>query len=78
MRARRRSAVVKRRRSAVVKEYLHLMVCCSRYKALFGVAQYLPDLFSRHTGKPLQEFINPGAIFGIFEQGSDWHPTMFE
>jgi hypothetical protein len=67
-----RQCARERRRSAVVKEYLHLMICCSRYKALFGVAQYLPDLFSRHTGEPLQEFINPGAIFEIFEQGSDY------
>jgi hypothetical protein len=68
----------KRRGSAVVKQYLHAEACCSRHKTLLGVAQHELNLLSRHPGEPLQEFVDPGAIFEILEQRPDRHAAVFK
>ena len=35
-------------------------------------------LFTRHSWEPLQELVNSGAAFKIFEQRPHWHAAVFE
>jgi hypothetical protein len=48
------------------------------HKTSFGVAQHQLNLFSRHPGEPLQELVDPGAIFEILEQRAHGHAAVFK
>ncbi len=65
-------------RECMVKQYLHVKASRSRHETLLGVAQHKFNLFSGHPWEPLKEFINPGAIFEIFEQCPHRHAAVLK
>ena len=44
-------------------------------EALLGMSEHPSDLLSRHAGKPLQELINGGACFQVFEECPNGHAS---